>query len=216
MNTAGKILNEYDVPSLNAQPWDIALGGDGALWFTEENVDQLGRITTDGAIAEYPVTLGGFPTGIAADAKGNIWFTEEIADTIGRVKAKQPDPFSTLKLFMIKTDQALPWDINPGPDGAMWFTELAGHNIGRIDAKGKIKEFPVPGESGIAGITAGPDGKLWFTQNDLSQVGSITTKGHVGKTYPTLPYPFGITTGPDGNIWFCEGFGDAVGRLALT
>ena len=94
-----------------------------------------------------------------------------------------------LKLFPVKTEQALPWDINLGPDSAMWFTELAGHNIGRITAKGKIKEFPVPGDSGIAGITSGPDGNLWFTQNDISHVGSMSTTGQLGKTYSTLAVP---------------------------
>jgi virginiamycin B lyase len=95
----------------------------------------------------------------------------------------------------------------------MWFTELAGRNIARIDPKGKIKEFPVPGQLGIAGITAGPDGNLWFTQPDISEVDTMSPTGDFGKTYSTLPYPFGITAGPDGNIWFCEGFGNAIGRI---
>ena len=75
----------------------------------------------------------------------------------------------------------------------------------------------MPGESGIAGITAGPDGNLWFTQNDLGQVG-IDDADRARSARPTrrLPYPFGITAGPDGNIWFCEGFGNAVGRLKLS
>jgi len=215
INKAGKFVAEYDLPTLNAQPWDIALGGDGALWFTEENVDQIGRITADGVNTEYPVALGSFPTGIGADVKGNIWFTEEISNVIGRIKVKQADPFSTITTFTVPTDNALPWDISPGPDGNMWFTELAGHNLGRITPTGKIKEFPVPGESGQAGVTAGPDGNLWFTQNDIGLVASMAPDGTLGKTYSTLPYPFGITAGPDGNIWFCEGYGDAVGRLKL-
>ena len=54
--------------------------------------------------------------------------------------------------YDLPTQDALPWDITLGPDGNMWFTELAGRNIGRIKPKGRIKEFPVPGESGMAGI----------------------------------------------------------------
>ena len=168
MNTRGRILAEYDLPTFDAQPWDIALGGDGALWFTEENVDQIGRITVDGTITEYPAGIGTFPTGIGADAKGNIWYTGELSNKIGRIKTKKPDPWSTLKLFDVPTEGALPYDINLGPDGNMWFTNLASHKLGRINAKGKIKEFPVPGESGIAVVTAGPDGNLWFTQNDIA------------------------------------------------
>lgn len=97
----------------------------------------------------------------------------------------------------------------------MWCTELAGHNVGHMDMAGSVKEFPVPGESGNAGIAAGHDGRLWFTHNDIAQVASMSTSGKLGKTYPTRAYPFGIVAGPDGRIWIYEGYGDAIGRLGL-
>jgi len=31
------------------------VGADGALWFTEQNVNRIGRITTAGVITEFPV-----------------------------------------------------------------------------------------------------------------------------------------------------------------
>ena len=64
------------------------LNADDALWFTEENVGQLGRITVDGSITEYPLDPGSFPTGIAADASGKVWFTEELSNVIDRIKPK--------------------------------------------------------------------------------------------------------------------------------
>ena len=114
------------------------------------------------------------------------------------------------------TEGALPWDIAPGPDGNMWFTELAGRNIGKITPTGTVTEYPVPGEFGIAGISAGPSDRMWFTENDSSLVGSITLNGVVEQRYSTSPYPFGITNGPDGNIWFCGGYGNTIGRLSLS
>ncbi len=33
--------------------------GAGALWFTEYNAGKVGRITTDGAITEFPLTAAG-------------------------------------------------------------------------------------------------------------------------------------------------------------
>jgi hypothetical protein len=44
-------FNEYTIPTANSQPGSIATGPDGALWFTEPN--NIGRITTAGAITEY-------------------------------------------------------------------------------------------------------------------------------------------------------------------
>src|SRR5207248_82836 len=47
-------ITERVVPTANSVPISIALGADGALWFTEKNVNHVGRIATSGAITEYP------------------------------------------------------------------------------------------------------------------------------------------------------------------
>ncbi len=61
-----------------AGPGGIATGPDGNLWFTERNLDRIGRITPAGVVTE-------FGTGISPDANlrritagpdGNLWFTE--------------------------------------------------------------------------------------------------------------------------------------------
>jgi virginiamycin B lyase len=43
-------FDKYTVPFF---AWSITAGPDGALGFTEPNVNKIGRITTDGAITEY-------------------------------------------------------------------------------------------------------------------------------------------------------------------
>src|SRR5687767_7975121 len=53
--TARAAITEFVVPTPNSQPAGITVGPDGALWFTEENGHKIGRITTDGAITEYPI-----------------------------------------------------------------------------------------------------------------------------------------------------------------
>jgi hypothetical protein len=58
-------------------PDGIAAGPDGALWFTEEDGNKIGRITTDGLITEYPLpTAKSFPVGITAGPDGALWFTD--------------------------------------------------------------------------------------------------------------------------------------------
>src|SRR6266516_4831601 len=54
---AAPFINEYPVPTSNAQPYDITVGPDGALWFTEtaNAVNQIGRMTIGGDVTEYPV-----------------------------------------------------------------------------------------------------------------------------------------------------------------
>src|SRR5258708_4556113 len=78
---SGKI-REFAVPTANSGPLDITAGPDGNLWFTEQNGNQIGRITTAGAITEFSLptncgsSLGCNPRGITAGPDGNLWFTE--------------------------------------------------------------------------------------------------------------------------------------------
>ena len=70
-------INEFTVTTAGSEPYGITAGSDGNLWFTEENGNKIGRITTTGSITEYPLpTFGSAPEGIAAGPDGNLWFTE--------------------------------------------------------------------------------------------------------------------------------------------
>lgn len=53
----------------------ITVGPDGALWFTQPNPGTIGRITTAGAIIEYPVSPAASPYGITVGSDGALWFT---------------------------------------------------------------------------------------------------------------------------------------------
>jgi hypothetical protein len=64
-------------------PGDIAVGADGALWFTAS--DNIGRITTDGAIETFALPSGVGVLDIAAGPDGNLWFTQANAGLIGRI-----------------------------------------------------------------------------------------------------------------------------------
>ena len=48
-------VQTFPVPSGAANLSDIVAGPDGALWFTENGTNKVGRITTAGQITEYPV-----------------------------------------------------------------------------------------------------------------------------------------------------------------
>ena len=47
-------IREYPVPIADSRPGEITAGTNGALSFTENNGDKIGRITTAGVITEYP------------------------------------------------------------------------------------------------------------------------------------------------------------------
>ena len=74
--TSGTIT-EYPIPTASSAPGDIAAGPDGNLWFTENLVGKIGKISPSGTFTEYPIpSVNPHPYAIAAGPDGNLWFTE--------------------------------------------------------------------------------------------------------------------------------------------
>lgn len=208
-------ISEITVPTAGSGPFDIALGPDGALWFTEYYSNKIGRCTTSGVVTnEYVLpNAGSSPSCIVAGPDGNLWFTELNGNRIGRITTS-----GAITEYNVPTGGSFPWGITVGPDGALWFTESAGNKIGRCTTSGVITEFPVVGGTGPWGITTGPDGNLWFVELNGNTVDRMTTSGTLTR-YP-IPTPASaprdITVGPDGNLWFTEGAGNKVGRCTAA
>lgn len=189
-------------------PFDIALGPDGAMWFT--NSSSIGRITATGSVTTFPLPKNSVPTKIAAGPDGALWFTESPSG-IGRIA-----PDGTVTDYPLSNLSTQVWDIAAGPDGALWFSEWTGGRIGRITTSGTITEFPLPRYASIPSITAGPDGAMWFTEtNEVGgggYVGRITMSGSITEFLLPAPVPgwaqWGfndIVTGPDGALWVTDG-----------
>jgi virginiamycin B lyase len=129
-------VHEYPVPTPNAQPTDITVGADGALWFTERAAGRIGRITTAGAVTEFPIprppdanwiTQSSWPTAIARGPDGAVWFVENHANRIGRI-----DVSGALSHWAIPSGNSNPGGIGAGPDGRMYFTEASGNRLGAV------------------------------------------------------------------------------------
>jgi uncharacterized protein (TIGR03437 family) len=178
------------VPTANSGPEYITAGPDGALWFTESNLNntgKIGRITTSGAITEYTVpTADSFPFGITAGPDGALWFTENNTAKIGRITTS-----GAITEYSVPTANSGPGEITAGPDGALWFTESNLNNtgkIGRITTSGTITEYTVPTANSFPfGITAGPDGALWFTEEYGNKIGRIGAASPLVITTTSLP-----------------------------
>jgi uncharacterized repeat protein (TIGR01451 family) len=213
----------FDIPqsASSADPWRLAAGPDGNVWFTEQTGNKIGRLTPQGTVTEFAVpTENAGPGELTGGPDGNVWFTEVMADKIGRIT-----PAGQITEFAIpKSSTSLPGgtaaltEIVTGPDGSLWFTEQS-RGIGRITPDGKITEFTTPTQSPQPyGIAAGPDGNLWFTEFKANQIGRITPAGTVTEfAVPTADsQPVGVVAGPDGNLWFGESGQPRLGRLNLA
>jgi virginiamycin B lyase len=218
-------IEEFPVPTPSSQPSGITVGPDGALWFTEENGNRIGRITTAGSISEFAQlpNPGSLPSEIVTGPDGALWFTEFGANKIARITTA-----GAITEYTVPTIGSGPDGIAVGPDGNLWFTEYQQNKIARIDPNnpgtpggaGNITEFSagLSSASGPGDIVTGPDGRLWFTQAGSNSIGAITTGGSI--TEYQIPSagsenPSGIANS-FGALWFTESAANKIGRISTT
>jgi virginiamycin B lyase len=74
-------------PFVGADPAGIAVGNDGNLWFTESGSGKVARMSTTGAITEFPVPSGALsgPAFIIRGADKNLWIGESVANKIAKL-----------------------------------------------------------------------------------------------------------------------------------
>jgi len=134
-------------------PGAMTAGPDGALWFTEDAA--IGRITTDGAIEQFPVRLnppGATLESITSGPGGAVWFSMIATDENGNY-------FSSIGRITTGgaiTNYALPdgtdvAGITADRHGNLWFvdnftdpnTDATKEAIGRITPQGVITRFAI-------------------------------------------------------------------------
>ena len=134
----------WNVPTLGSRPHDPVATKDGAIWWTGQLSNKLGRVDIKtGAIREYTLkTPHTGPHGLREDKDGNIWFTGNHAALIGKLdpktglvtEYKMPDP-------KVKD----PHSLEIAADGKIFFTAQQSNVVGRVDpASGEVKLVPVP------------------------------------------------------------------------
>jgi streptogramin lyase len=106
----------------------VTAGPDGNIWFVEQGLGQVAKITPSGAITEYPVPGSGGLTDIATGPDGNLWVTDMAYSQIFRIT-----PTGTITgTFPTPTKPSAPDGITAGPDGNIWFAESGVSQIGKI------------------------------------------------------------------------------------
>ena len=150
-------------------PTEITVGPDSNLWFAEQNYNQIGRITPDGSITEFPLFgENNYPNSIVTGPDHNLWFTEGGTGRIGRMTVT-----GKLANYTIPTRHSGPSGISVGPDGNVWFTETNVNQIAKISiTTARITELSLPSadNSGPFSISAGPDKALWFVEQQANKI----------------------------------------------
>ena len=212
-SSAAASFAEYTVPTANGIPYGIVAGPDGAIWFTEYNTNNIGRLAL-GVFAEYGIpTANSGPTSITVGPDNALWFTEALADKIGRITTS-----GTITEYPLTANSAPYAIVSDGV--ALWFTESASNKIGKITTSGTLSEsFVLTANSQPQGIVRGSDGALWFVEHAANKIGRVTTGGVFTAEYiiPTSNSgAIGIAAGPDGALWFTESAASQIGRITTA
>ena len=187
MTTTGA-LTVYPLAEPNSYPTGITVGSDGAIWFAETTA--LGRITTDGALSEFPIPVNQSALQITSGPDGALWFTgtSETGGTIGRMTTEGAFTAYPLGTY------AGTFAIITGPDGALWFTAYFSEELpelGRITTTGAVSfyhmPFRIPSPLGD-GMTVGPDGEFWFTLWENNVIGEALFETAALTVSPTEAY----------------------------
>ena len=134
----GEVILEYNTPTPDSSPADLAFDAQGNLWFTELNANRIGKLEpskakslTSHGISEYELPQPNSKPHFLTIAKnGLIWFTEG-ANRIGRLDPQD----GTFKEYDIPSPHSEPHEIVEGPDGSIWFLEFQTNKVGHLDPK---------------------------------------------------------------------------------
>jgi len=210
------VIREWDVPTPNSRPHDPEVAPDGALWYTGQLANKLGRLDPGtGAIKEFPLkTPASGPHGLAADKDGNIWFTANFKAYIGKLdpltgrvtEYPMPDPRA-------RDPHSLAFDRG----GRIFFTTQNSNFVGRLDPKnGKVtlKEVPTP-HALPYGIIVGPDGAAYFCEFGSNKIGRISPETLDVTEYvlPAGARPRRLANNPDHSIYYSDFARGFIGRL---
>ncbi|TLZ59144.1 MAG: hypothetical protein E6K20_16500 [Gammaproteobacteria bacterium] len=201
-------IHEWDVPTKGAHPHDPAVGPDGALWFTEQMANKLGRLDpATGTFKEYSLIEGknSGPHGLVADKDGNIWYTANFGGYIGKLDPRT----GKIELKKVQTESALPYGIQINSKGVPFFCELGTNKMGKIDpATMGITEYKLPEGARPRRLAIAADDKIYFTDFKGGNVGRLDPLTGAVKMWPSPgghnSGPYGIAITPDGMVWYSE------------
>jgi virginiamycin B lyase len=200
-------IKQWPVPTPGSRPHDPLAARDGAIWYTGQLANNLGRVDPKtGAIKEYHVNDQTGPHGLVEGPDGNIWFTGNFRSLIGKL---DPKTGQVTEYKMPDSAARDPHSLTFDRNGILWFTVQNGNFVGRLDPKtGEIKLVQPPTAGARPyGILVNSKGIPFFDEFGTNKIGSIDPVTMQIKEYP-LPDPAArprrLAITPDDAVWYTD------------
>src|SRR5712671_2110656 len=200
-------FTQWNTPTPGSRPHDPLATPDGALWWSGQFANRLGRLDPKtGEMKEYPIPVKGGPHGLIDDKDGNIWYGGNWGAHIGKLDVKTGE----YKIYPMPDPKAKdPHTPLFDRDGYLWFSVQNGGFMGRLDPKtGDIKLVQPAGSPGQMpyALRFLSDGVTpWFSFWGTNKIASVDPKTFQVTEF-ALPDPktrirrMGVTS--DDMIWY--------------
>ena len=199
-------IMQWPLPTPGSRPHDPMVAHDGAIWWTGQLANKLGRLDPQsGQMREYPVNPQSAPHGLVEDKDGDIWFTGNFRGFIGKL-----DPRSgNVKEYPLPDPRARdPHTIVIDHDGIIWFTVQAGNFVGRLDpTTGDIKlAQPPTANARPYGIAVNSKNQIYFVEFGAPKIATIDRNMHIEEFGLPTPAarPRRIAITPDDQVWYTD------------
>jgi hypothetical protein len=152
-------VDHFPLPDADANPNLMTAGGDGALWFFEQNRMRFARLSTAGALQEFAA-----PFQVSALVKGpdaNVWFlTTESPQRIGKIT-----PAGTITAYTVPADGFEPRTLTAAA-GRLW---MYANNVA---PQGALASIATDGTgyaaTPLSGFTRGSVGSVMYLGRDAN------------------------------------------------
>jgi virginiamycin B lyase len=223
-------FKEYSIPTLESNPYQVAVDSSGNAWFTEFTGDKIGVVSLNGTIHEFQIPIqSSNPTGIAIDPKTNrVWFN--LLDTAGSF-----DQFYVGSLlngsFTFNDITSLvdtPVGIAVDSSGNLWLTQ---HGASLVSEFNPITHYfrtistsipPVGASYPYFVYVDNSTGKIWFNEHYGNAISVFDPKSDSLIEYEIPSRNSGngnisgaltMTLAKDGTPWFTELYTGKVGEV---
>jgi uncharacterized repeat protein (TIGR01451 family) len=210
------VVSEFGLTGVGpAAPIGIVRGPDGAMWFTESKIDQIGRIAPDGKVTHYALPVAGSaPSGITIGPDNAVWFAETGTNRVGRldIATGVVTEYNTGTLTS-------PFSIVQGPDGNLWVGSIDAAKIAKLTPSGQLTVYSGFGGSNaiVNDMVVGPDSKIYLAEGPGGGVTVAELQNGTPRfsrlSVGSLPNPISLAVGPDGNIWVGSGNASQIARV---
>ena len=209
--TGGVTAYALPLPANVINPWSIAAGPDGNMWFTLRSGGKIGRITTSGAVSLIDLPDASMqPQDIAAGPGNSMWFTE-LGGRIGRVTMA-----GAVSMFTVPWANSQPHSIAVGPasvDG-LYFTDSGADRVGFVVSDGAIYPNQVliadSAPSGIVNV----DDAMWFVMSGTNKLAKILQRDSLLET-SVVGAPTAIAKGVGNTMWISLSARNSVAKYSV-